>query len=203
MSKQIRGHCQFCGREHAVTDGRIHAHGYTVKHGWFEGVCGGQGYEPLEVSRRTTDTVVIPAIEREVAKLRELVEKLRAGKIHPLWAEEPGRNREGVKWEAAAPWRQKQALELAIYSNERWAAAGDQTARELATLADTYHGKPLLEVERAAKPAPILIGDLRRSSSGNTLRCRYTERGRVWWVRLDDGRQGWMGLAAWRALDAA
>lgn len=44
------GECQICGRMQKLPNGRLAAHGYTVEHGWFNGICPGSGGLPFEQS---------------------------------------------------------------------------------------------------------------------------------------------------------
>ena len=55
---QIRGHCQCCGNQQAVVSGHMSKHGYTVEHGWFQGVCTGESYKPIELERTVTNKIM-------------------------------------------------------------------------------------------------------------------------------------------------
>jgi len=45
-----KGTCQWCGSVQKLPGGLLANHGYTVEHGWFNGVCGGSNHLPLQVS---------------------------------------------------------------------------------------------------------------------------------------------------------
>lgn len=44
------GTCAICGKNVKLKDGKIVAHGYTVRYGFFQGGCFGIGYAPIETS---------------------------------------------------------------------------------------------------------------------------------------------------------
>lgn len=44
------GTCSCCGMNVKLKDGKIVAHGFTIRYGWQQGVCFGQGYEPIEAA---------------------------------------------------------------------------------------------------------------------------------------------------------
>jgi hypothetical protein len=50
MKATHAGHCQACGRLQKLPSGRLAKHGYTVRGGFFSGICRGAGYLPIEVS---------------------------------------------------------------------------------------------------------------------------------------------------------
>lgn len=64
------GTCQVCGRAHARRPSGIAQHGYTVDHGYFQGVCDGAHNPPIEESTELLDATV--------ARLRASVARLRA-----------------------------------------------------------------------------------------------------------------------------
>jgi hypothetical protein len=45
-----KGHCQVCGSLQKLPNGRMAKHGYTTKHGFFEGTCAGSDKLPYQVS---------------------------------------------------------------------------------------------------------------------------------------------------------
>jgi hypothetical protein len=59
MKATHNGHCQICGRQQALPNGRLSKHGYTVDWGYFNGVCTGANHAPLEESRELTDNVIV------------------------------------------------------------------------------------------------------------------------------------------------
>ena len=44
------GTCQWCGAQQKLPAGKMAKHGYTVRNGWFQGVCPGSGTAPFEQS---------------------------------------------------------------------------------------------------------------------------------------------------------
>jgi len=44
------GHCQWCGSLQKLPGGVLAKHGYTTRHGWFQGTCHGSGHLPYELS---------------------------------------------------------------------------------------------------------------------------------------------------------
>tara|TARA_Y100000816_G_scaffold177373_1_gene128019 strand:- start:625 stop:1464 length:840 start_codon:yes stop_codon:yes gene_type:complete len=60
-----RGHCQACGRVHAVDTAKnlLAKHGYTVEFGYFDGVCTGSDRKPLEVDKSFTEATIVRIYE--------------------------------------------------------------------------------------------------------------------------------------------
>jgi hypothetical protein len=206
---QLRGICQCCGREQAVMGGRMSKHGYEVKDGWFNGVCTGQHYEPMEVSREQADRI-IREVEAECVELRQRAADLTRGKVRPLTAKS-GKKAEvkGVpyyKWEdemvpfaQAESWHQAEAVRSAVWNATRRAEIGECFAVGLGVLADKWHGQALREVVKAAPAEPIRQGEQRKAESGTILTVRYVEGARVYWA-TERGSQGWTGTQAFRKL---
>lgn len=213
---QLRGICQCCGREQAVVRGKMSKHGYTVEEGWFNGVCAGNSYVPMQHSRTTADEIA-QTVENDAADLRALAESLKAGKAKPAKAKSGERirieNAKGFPWGdeyvafADAPKHyQDEAVRNAIWQTERRAQAGEDFVRDLRAMADEYHGKELREVVLAEAPAPVERGEkrvyTREDGSTVTLTVSHREGARVYY-RNPQGREGWKGLAAWRCLPLA
>lgn len=79
-----RGHCQICAFVHAIDPktGRVAKHGYTVKFGFFKGVCSGSGHLSMHVERSYTDRAVKAAHERANAAWK-LAKTHAQGTTHP------------------------------------------------------------------------------------------------------------------------
>lgn len=172
-STQTRGHCQCCGRQQAVRHG-ISAHGYTVANGWFQGVCQGHRYAPLEKNRETTDRVV-NEIRAEAVSLRIKADETLAGKHDPVEYEARRTFVNGksvpvmVPFSEAGEYRQRDIRKHQAWLLSYRADAGEDFAKMMSALADKVHGTELAVV---AKPAPaerIQAGDKRLSSSGALL----------------------------------
>lgn len=214
MSKaiQLRGHCQVCGRQHAVVSGGFVAkHGYTVKDGWFQGVCPGQNYAPIEVNREQLDRIV--------AYLRDLAgdemaraELVRTGKSVPGSAR-TGRSAyaivkgerihvpETVTWAEASEGLRGREIERVIWECEQKASRAKADANALAALGDRVHGQRLEVAHKPAAPEPILVGEKRVAQRG-VLEAFVVDRGRVRW-RDARGFGSEMSARSWRSLPKA
>ena len=209
MSKtQTRGNCPCCGREQAVlASGQMSKHGYTVENGWFNGVCGGDRFEPMQVQREVTDQIII-SVRQDVKKLETRAADLKAGREVLGQVRMPGEFvRRGaqptmVEWSSLNEYKRAEALRHEVYHCEARARAGTSFANDMEALLERVHGQPLMVVELPAAPAPIQTGERRLNGRNQVLAARYTERGRVYW-NAEDGRKGWMGVQSWRALEVA
>lgn len=209
---QLRGNCQCCGRQQAVVRGFMSKHGYEVKNHWFQGICSGEKFEPLQKSRVQADQI-IASVRRQCVELRALVVELESGKKVPAQArsgkkiEEPGVPRfkwkdEMVPYADAPEWERANALQSAIWNSKQRADSGEQFANDLEKLAGECFGKPLIEVKLDAGPAPIMAGERRQSPGGSVLIASYMHQARVYW-KSDKGRPGWTGVQAWRKMPIA
>lgn len=206
---QLRGICQCCGREQAVMrSGTMSKHGYTVDHGYFNGVCVGQNYKPMQQDRAQAD-LRIAAVLEQAAKHAQRAADLEAGKIHPTEVKPRFALSSSVKmiaWADADKWDREAAVQTAIRCEQRAAEWGKKFAAELTALADLYHGTELKVVQKQAAE-PVRIGDKRKADNGTVITAVRIERARVYWTR-EDGRpgarhHGWTGTAAWRRMDKA
>jgi hypothetical protein len=161
MSKvniQIRGNCQCCGNDQAVVRGYSSKHGYTVNNGWFNGVCSGQHYEPVQVSRVQADKV-IEAVLSSVAELKETAAKVEAGKIKPKTIVTGyGKNSTEIHFANGTLKQQEQAVFILTQALKHRIRAGEDFAAYLKKVADENHGKPLREVA-VSKPG-IEVGSV-------------------------------------------
>ena len=147
---QSRGHCQCCGREHAV-NGTVVKHGYEVKDrglgGYFSGVCHGHTHRPMQIDRSVTDTSAA-SLRIEAGKRLERVEQLRSGKAHPASIERGwGQNKKTVPFADATPYEQRDAVRNTIAHEESMARHLSAFADDLQKLADEVHGKALRVVK--------------------------------------------------------
>jgi hypothetical protein len=182
-------------------------HGYTVDHGWFNGVCSGAAYAPIEKSRRKADAIVAE-VRADVVVLLERAAQFRAGSITPSVVETDRWDHKGrcpltIPWADADDYQRRDGVRRAIERTVRRAEMGTRFADQLAALVERVHGQPLLEVKVEAGPAPICYGE-RRSVVRNDGELRVVtatriERGRVYW-KDDRGYKGWDGFASWRKL---
>lgn len=200
---QTRGICQCCGRDHAVLAfGRMSKHGYTVKNGWFNGVCSGHRHLPLQIERTVTDSI-IQSVRRDCDRLDQVAVDLKSGKTHPNEAANGKRDNRGhailCPFAEAAPWHQKEAVRFAIWNAEQRAQLGRSFADGMEKLAERIYGTELRVVPVTEGPAPILCGETRTLSSCRTATVTRVERGRVYW-KDERGFNGWSGTPAWRKL---
>lgn len=202
---QTRGNCPCCGREQAVlASGRMSKHGYTVEHGWFNGVCLGDRHAPMQVQREVTDQIVFK-VRHEVKDLEARASDLRSGRATLGLVKKPGvytrRDEEPVmvQWKDLPEYSRAEVLRNTVYNIEARARAGTSFANDLEALVNRVHGQPLTVVELEAAPAPIQTGDRRLSPSGVVLIASYAEKGRVYF-KTTEGRKGWYGVQAWRKL---
>lgn len=209
MSKiQFRGHCQCCGRVQAVLHdgaGCMSKHGYRVKDGWFQGVCPGQNYKPLNIDRTQADRVVADVRDQVANDLKPQLEGLKRGRIHPAVCEGHWNGKERkydkVAWEDAAPHQRQAALQAAIWKVEQRIKAGESFAASLEALANKVHGMPLEQVKADEGPEPIPWGDKRKSKRG-ALEAVSIDRGMVRW-KDEKGFSSKMSTRSWRLLEKA
>jgi hypothetical protein len=198
--KQFRGNCQACGRLHAVLhSGHVAKHGYTVENHWFNGVCSGWHYPPMQDDRVATDSIVA-TVRKECDELEQFANAYKVGIAHP-----PRIDKRHYKltedrtmaWEDATEWEQQDGLKTAIYRLESRVRAGRDFADMLEKLVNERHGTPLVEINVEAAKAPIKIGEKRRAVAGSILQVVRVEGQRVYW-KNERGYGSWTGLRAWR-----
>lgn len=147
---QLRGNCPCCGRQQAVVGTRMSKHGYTVDHGWFNGVCPGHHYAPMQIDRTVADEVIADTYT-EVAQLLRDAAALKAGKAHPKQvAKYPHTTIKGVRqmvdWADASEYERSEGVRNAIYRAEARARQGEAFASQHDALLNQVHGTPLIEV---------------------------------------------------------
>lgn len=203
---QLRGICQCCGRDQAVVSGRMSKHGYTVEEGWFSGICTGQRYAPLQVSREQADRI-IAQVREECDELDRRVESLRAGTSHPNTVKtdrwDP-KTRESVhiSWEEATPYQRTRAVENLCWGLKHRAEQGRSFATALEQTADRVHGTELRVVPVEAGPEPILRGEVRNLPNGRTATVTSVDGARICWTD-SKGFRGWTGSTRWRKFPKA
>lgn len=207
---QLRGHCQCCGNQQAIKNGTMSHHGYTVRDGWFQGVCRGQRYLPVEQDRTQLDGIV-ESIRATCANLLAEAASIEAGQLPEKLLYRPN----GFRSEAVLtpigdiPAFDRDALVRSeIFRLRRRAEVGEQTASYLAAIADTFHGKALIEVDRDAGPERIIPGDRRVNSVGTPIECRRVEGAKVYYVDATlpaDGKRRLFKTStrSWRAMAKA
>jgi len=209
MRIQIRGNCQCCGRQQAIVRGDMAQHGYTVERGYFEGVCYGYQFSPLQVSRAKADEIIAEC-RADAVELLALVAAYQSGAKVPGKVKNPSYKMAELEANPMVPyaslnsWQQADALKMAIWNASQRAKLATDFADQLQGLADRLHGTALIEVDvEAKKLARIEGGDQKKLPGGTLVTARYAERGRVVYVYIgSDGkaRQGWIGTQSWRKL---
>ena len=199
---QTRGICQCCGRDQAVMSGLMSKHGYTVDHGWFNGVCDGRRFRPMEIDRSAADATV-RAIRAQCVELRNRSEDMAAGRVDPQVCtttryDAATRKAVEIPFAEGTEWQQRDARASAVWKLARRAEIGASVASSLEACADKHHGQPLRLVPVEAGPAPIIIGEHREGERG-PLTCCDVRGARVYWKNAA-GFKGWTGSQAWRRL---
>lgn len=201
---QLRGHCQCCGRVQAVlSSGRMSKHGYEVKDHYFQGVCNGDRYEPIEVKRDMADAI-IKSVREDAEALRQKVKKIKAGKLKPTHVKghyRPSiRDYEMIPFDEAPEYKQKEAIESLLWNTQRRSEMADSFANGHEQLVNAVHGRPLQEV-KLAPPAPrIEYGETRKLPSGGVAVVTSVEGQRVYW-KDENGRKGWTSPRSWRQFE--
>lgn len=206
---QTRGHCQCCGNLQAVR-GTVSKHGYTVKNGWFQGVCSGQHFAAIETSREQTDKI-IAQIAIDVEHLRDDVAMLRDGTFKPQFVVKykwvAGKQQEiKIPFAEAESWDQVDEVQKNIHRIESRIRAGESFAKYLGEVADKYHGQPLVEVKKVEAAARICSGEKRVNEVGKVLTASYQDGARVYYSFVNSKGsvfKHWMGSRAWRNLSLA
>ena len=195
---QLRGNCQCCGRLQAVTRGFVAKHGYTVKQGWFNGVCQGSGEEPMQTSIAIT-TKIVARIRQDCADLGAKVIRLIAGDEFPPPIKSCMPGAKPTPYVEATAWDQRSALESAIFTAKHRAEMGRRIASELEALAASRIGTELVKALRDTAPPPICLDEVRYDENGRALKSTNIAGARVYWKTLGDNPiKGWTGSAAWR-----
>lgn len=209
---QTRGHCQMCGRQQAVRGG-ISAHGYTVANGWFQGVCQGHRYAPMEKRRTETDSMIADVLSQAHA-LRINAEETLAGRQDPVEYKtgymkkvDGKRVAETAPFAEAHEYKKEEIRKQLAWNMTHRAKAGEDFAKMMGALADKVHGTDLLVV---AKPVPaerIQAGDKRLNSKGLVMTAVHQDGQRLWfnYSRETDGKilKSWMSPRSWRTLQSA
>lgn len=208
-SIQTRGNCQLCGRDQAVKNGVMAHHGYTVKDGYFKGVCQGHQYQPLQIERLQCDAV-ITACYADAARTGLYLERVKSGEAFPDKAKgndltysavQRCHVYEPVDFKYASKARQQEAVESLVWTLESHIRAALSFAHSLEKIADDVHGKPLVELVKAAGPERIEAGEKRQTSRG-VATVLYVDGAKVM-AKREDGFKMRLSSRAWRAFPRA
>lgn len=147
---QLRGHCQRCGREQAVKNGTMAHHGYTVRDGWFQGVCSGRSFQPVEFSRATLDKTV-EAVRAQCVELRAQAEALTDQANWPETItiyDRTIRQDKKVPLASFSELKQREHINNLKLQLKNRAYMGDNHCDKLLATADKFHGRPLIEIRK-------------------------------------------------------
>lgn len=208
---QTRGHCQMCGRQQAVRHG-ISAHGYTVANGWFQGVCHGHRYAPLEKNRATTDRMIAD-IRADAVALRIKADETLEGKHDPVEYKTgrmqfvDGKRVQVTALFAEATEYQQQDIRTKLAWNMTMRAkSGEDFANMMSALADKVHGTELQVVVKPQPAERIQAGDKRVNSKGTVLTAKHQDGQRLYYTFTRDSGSvltAWMSPRSWRTLQSA
>ena len=122
-------------------------HGYTVKEGWFSGICSGRNYAPIQVSRTTTDKIIAD-ISAEIPELIAKAEKVKSGEITPKTVKVRMMSKEEIPFEQADLRQQSAARTSLEWAYRNRARAGQDFIKSMTEVADKYHGQQLIQVTK-------------------------------------------------------
>ena len=200
---QIRGNCQCCGKQQAVKNGTMAKHGYTVEHGWFNGVCSGERFAPIQVSRTQTDKIIAD-ITSEIPELLKQAEQVVMGKLLPAVVITGRYNqRVTIPYAEATTYDQRHARDQMVWELRNRASAGKTFIETMANIANEYHGKPLTEVGKKVAPTPIFRGE-KKSRNDLIYTCTHVTGARVYYT-FGNGIKtlnGWISSTSWRKMES-
>lgn len=207
---QQRGICQCCGRQQAVlASGLMSKHGYTVDDGWFNGVCTGQDFKPMQHDITQTG-VVCSMVQGQVDDLLHRAGLIESGEITPTTVNtgmmvrtpEGGFVAEVLPWDKANAYQQKREVQSMVWGMRNRANAGAAWIAQMQALAAKYHGQALMEVKKdATAPEAITIGEV-RIYKGRTVKASSVSGGKVK-VILGAGFNTEITTRMWRTLAKA
>lgn len=201
MSTQIRGNCPCCGRVQAVTKGKMSKHGYTVINGWFNGVCSGNRYAPMQVQREVTDCLVVE-VRIDVIKLNKTIANLKSGKTHPLEVLESSSYKAPmIKWEVATEYQKENGVNHMILATESRIRAGIAFADSMEQLVNKKFNTNLIETAEKEVLVSIKKGE-KRQEANRVYTCDYVQGARVYWKYEIQGKvfKSWTGSTSWRKM---
>lgn len=201
---QNRGHCQCCGRIQAVlAKGLISNHGYEVKDGYFNGVCQGHHYKPIEVERTVADAVV-KRVREDVKNLTALAKKIKARKVLPEFCQghynSKTREYDKIPFAEAPKYKQDQTIETWYIQTTRRAEMGTSFADSFEKLIERVHGQALQVVTLAPPTERILPGEKRELESGKIAEAVSVDGRRVYYSIDGVYKFAWQSPRSWRLL---
>lgn len=201
---QIRGHCQICGALQAASAGTVAKHGYTVDHGYFNGVCHGHNYLPIEKDRNMSDKVCADILA-DITKLAARAGRLEAGTEDPEFVIRHKFNittrkndRIEIPFASAPSYDQEGARKSLIWSLLQTVRSGQDHIDMLTKLCAQFHGQPLVVFLKPKAADPIKSGEKRQGPKSVYI-AKYQDGHRVYF-KTETGFNGWLGSKAWRML---
>lgn len=207
---KLLGYCQCCGRLQAVKSNRMAHHGYQVKDGWFQGVCPGHQFAPMQRERFEADYIVA-TVRQQVAELRQYAADLASGSVTLGIIDDPrhashkrGQDKVTVAWSDLPAYYADQARDHAIWQTNARADSGERFAAFMTDLVTKVHGTCLIEAERPCPPVVIQSGERRVLANGCiATSTAFAWRGRVAFTYDRNGQQFHLGMGTrtWRLLE--
>lgn len=212
---QLRGHCQCCGREQAVTatEGGMAHHGYEVRDrghgGYFSGPCSGHQHPPIEHDTTVARNVIAATREaatRHDALAQEFRDKKRLPKTIQTgarrWDASSGRQvNVEIPFEEGNEYQQYSTVRAAIQEQVSIAGSCRAFADRLEAIVKTRAGQPLIRVE-ITKPVAISLGERRILKDGIATVTGF-RGGNVRWTRDTDQFKGATSMRTWRLFPIA
>ena len=144
---QLRGNCPCCGNDQAVVRGNMSQHGYTVDNGWFNGVCSGHRYTPIQICRVQADRTV-ESVRLSVARIEADLAAVEAGTVVPKTIIiNYGRGRSEIAFSEGDQFEQKNAVDSLKRDLKYKASQGTIFADYLANVVEKNYGQPLREIK--------------------------------------------------------
>lgn len=144
---QFRGNCPCCGNDQAVVRGNMSQHGYTVDNGWFNGVCSGHRYTPIQICRVQADRT-LESVRLSVTKLEETLAEVESGKVTPKTIVLGyGKGRHEIAFSEGTDTEQKNAVDSLKRDLKYKVSQGTNFADYLANVVEKNHGQPLREIK--------------------------------------------------------
>lgn len=209
MKIQYRGNCPCCGHLQAVLkNGKMAKHGYTVEDGWFNGVCPGSRYAPMQVERTVAEGV-IKTVKQDVEVLLKEAAELENGVLFPSIAVIRNPKSTNFKdryisipFNDATIGQQKIQVSREISEKSYRARQGETFAKYMEKLLNEVFNTPLIEVNvEVQKLAQILRGETRISPKGRIMIVTSVTGHRVYWKTDIGGFKGWTGTTSWRKFE--
>jgi hypothetical protein len=197
---KLIGNCPICGNRQAVNGG-MSKHGYTVTHGWFSGVCYGEG-KPAMQQDKTATLKMVDGVKAQILELESDIAKLQSGKMKPKTAPIASHYKaEEVPFDQAPEWSQKNRVESIIRNLQFKIKSGQNHITYMMDLLEKVYGTELLKEIKKPAPAQIMTGE-KRILRDRVVTCKSVEGQRIYY-KDERGFGSYTSPAAWRKLQTA